>query len=457
MSPALNDTIAALATPVGRAAVALLRLTGPQSRSLLEKFFHPGRWVPRRACLGNFETRSGEVLDQVLVTWFEAPASYTGEDLCEIGCHGSPAVVEAILGEIMASGARLARPGEFTMRAFLNGRIDLLQAEAVRDLIESNTRYQAQVAAQQIGGRLSRFLDPLKDELIRIASHLETRLEFVEDEAEPEVRDTLSRALAEVASQLAELARSFRLGRLIREGCQVSICGSPNVGKSSLFNALLREDRAIVTPQPGTTRDTVGELCEIVGLAVRLVDTAGIRATIDPVEQLGVKRSQSEIEASDLALFVLDGSESFTPEDGEVWEGVKNGSVLLVRNKSDLECHLELPSEIVHEAGEGVAVSALLGTGVEHLRECLGRCLLDGLEAYFEQDSGMVTNLRQKGCIDEGIAHLERAERALLEGLSEEFVLYDLRKALDCLGELTGEITVDDILEKIFSSFCIGK
>ena len=457
MNPSHNDTIVALATPVGRSAVSLLRLSGSQAQSLIKRFFRPVNWVPRRACVGNFETAQGEVLDQVLVTWFQAPSSYTGEDLCEIGCHGSPAVVESILGEILGAGARLARPGEFTMRAFLNGRIDLLQAEAVRDLIESNTRFQARVAAEQIGGRLSRLLDPLKEELIRIASHLETHLEFVEDEVEPEVRERLCQALGEVASQLDHLSKSFQLGRLLREGCQVSICGRPNVGKSSIFNALLTEERAIVTSHPGTTRDAVGELCEIAGFSVRLVDTAGIRTTNDPVERLGVERSHSEIETSDLVLFVLDGSESFGLLDEAVWEGLRGRPVQLVRNKSDLERRLEIPSEMERDAGKEVAVSALVGTGLAELRQCLGERLLDGLESFLDLESGMVTNVRQKGCVDEALNHLVRSERALTEGLSEEFVLYDLRKALDSLGELTGEITVDDILEKIFSSFCIGK
>ena len=457
MNPAHTDTIVALATPIGRSAVSLLRLSGPQSKALIQRFFRPLNWVPRRACVGNFESGQGEILDQVLVTWFQAPSSYTGEDLCEIGCHGSPAVVESVLGEILAAGARLARPGEFTMRAFLNGRIDLLQAEAVRDLIESNTRFQARVAAEQIGGRLSRLLDPLKQELIRIASHLETHLEFVEDEVEPDVRDGLSQSLEEVAGQLEQLSRSFQLGRLLREGCQVSICGRPNVGKSSVFNALLTEERAIVTSHPGTTRDAVGELCEIAGFSVRLVDTAGIRTTSDPVEQLGVERSHSEIETSDLVLFVLDGSESFDLLDEEVWEGLRGRPVQLVRNKSDLECRLKVPPEMEREAGPEIVVSALLGSGLEDLRQCLGERLLEGLESFLDEESGMVTNVRQKGCVDEALSHLVRSERALAEGLSEEFVLFDLRKALDSLGELTGEITVDDILEKIFSSFCIGK
>lgn len=458
MTPNPTDTIVALATPLGRSAIALLRLSGARALPLLREFVPSDQdWIPRRVYLGSFKSSQGELLDQVVVCWFQEPHSYTGEDLCEISCHGSLAIVEALLEELLSAGARLAEPGEFTLRAFLNGKIDLLQAEAVRDLVESNTRYQAQLAAQQLEGRLSSHLGPLRQELIRICSHLETSLEFVEDEVTPDTREELCQALKGVEEELRELARSFQFGRLVREGVQIAICGRPNVGKSSVFNALLRDERVIVTPRPGTTRDAVGEVCEIGGFQARLVDTAGIRESQDEIERLGVERSRREIERSDLLLWVLDGSECWGWEDEEVWRAIADRPAVVAYNKADLSPRLVLPPEVLERSRPGTWISAREGRGLEELRERLAERIGGDWESYLDREGGLLTNLRQKKCVESCAAWLEKAGRQYGEGVSEEFVLYDLQKALDSLGELTGEITLDELLENIFSSFCIGK
>ena len=452
-----EDHIVALATAPGRSAIALIRLSGPNPRLLVKGVFQPV-WqqdlIPRRPTLGRITGEGGEVLDQVLLTWFPAPGSYTGEDVIEVSCHGSLLIVQQIIHGLICQGARMAEPGEFTKRAFLNGKLDLVQAEAVRDLIESQTAFQARLAAEQLGGRLSRQLEPVRGQLVQILSHMETALEFVEDEVTPEGKETLLGRQQEITRDLGQLAAGFDLGRLVRAGMEVAITGSPNVGKSSIFNALLKNDRALVTAVPGTTRDAVSETISIEGLPARLVDTAGIREARDQVEKLGIEKTREYLARADVILFVLDGNTAFGSGEREIWELIRERPTILVLNKRDLPRRLHLPRELQQGCQE-VSTSALRGEGITHLVKALWREVTP--ETGVEKESCFLTNIRHYEAVRAAIRWMEKGIGAYQEGLSEEYPIYDFRKALESLGTITGETTVDDILDQIFSTFCIGK
>ena len=453
-----EDHIVALATAPGKGAIALIRLSGPSPRLLLEGVFQPSSeegLIPRRATLGRIAGEDGEVLDQVLVTWFPAPASYTGENVIEVTCHGSLLIVQRIIQRLLGQGARMAEPGEFTKRAFLSGKLDLVQAEAVRDLIESQTAFQARLAVEQLGGGLSRRLEPVRAELVQVLSHMETWLEFVEDEVTPEERETLVERLQEITRDLVQLAGGFELGRLVRAGIEVAITGSPNAGKSSVFNGLLRKNRALVTAVPGTTRDAVSETISIEGLPARLVDTAGIREARDEVEELGIEKTKEYLAGADVILFVLDGNAEFGSGEREIWELVRERPTILVLNKQDLPQHLDLPEKLQDSGCQKVATSALRGEGLGHLVKAVWREVTP--ETGVEKDSFFLTNIRHHEAVGATIRWLEKGIRAYRDGLSEEFPICDFRKALESLGTITGETTVDDILDEIFSTFCIGK
>ena len=458
MSRFRNGTIIAVATPPGRGAISLIRLSGSDSATLVRGQLRLGEAIecrPRRPCLATFVDSASRPVDQVLVTLFPAPASYTGEDVVEISCHGSPPVVREILETLLHGGARLAEPGEFTLRAFLNQKMDLAQAEGVRDLIESQTAFQARVARDQIEGRLSAELRPYQDDLIRIISHMETALEFVEDEVEPEGKAQLVEQMGGVDRGLGRLLGSFELGRVVRDGFCVSIVGRPNAGKSSLFNALVQQERVIVTDVPGTTRDAVAETVDVEGIPTRIVDTAGIRDAQDAVESLGVQKSLEYIERSDITLFVVDGSTRFGEEDARVWADIKELPCILVLNKLDLPKLVEVPPDIGQQCESVVAVSARHGTFVKELREGMSRVLAPA--KGWERERVLITSVRHKRCLERAREHLSQALVACEKGLSEEFPLYDLRKALEETGKITGETSVEDILGEIFSTFCVGK
>ena len=452
------DTVVAIATPPGRGAISVIRASGPGVRKLINKVLawpDENQPPPRRTRLAGALDDRGEVVDQVLWVFYPGPHSYTGEDVVEISSHGSPVVTAEIVKSCVAAGARVAQPGEFTMRAFLKGKMDLVQAEAVGDLIASQTRYQADVAREQLEGRLSKSVSPVREQLIEAVSHLETRLEFVEDDVDPGSRGEIGRALDEARRSLAELSDSFSAGQLLREGLTVVIAGRPNVGKSSIFNTLLRSERAIVTEIPGTTRDSLREWIDLGGIPVCLVDTAGIRTSGDHLEMLGVDRSVQEVKESDLILFVVNMSEGFVEEDRAVWRALTGHPYLVVLNKADLGEAAPVPEEIARHSRGSVQVSARTGANLGNLAERIRD--FTGAPEASDRGRTLVTNLRQKACLDEAAGELEQAIQALDRGLSEEFVSYDVRRALIALEELMGETTTGEILDRIFSTFCIGK
>ncbi len=376
-------------------------------------------------------------MDHVLVTLFAAPKSYTAEDVVEISCHGSPVVLRHCLEQAVQGGARLYEPGEFTLRAYVNGRIDLPQAEAVRDLIDATTLYQAKVAAQQIEGSISRRIAPLKHLFLELVALLEAGIDFAEDDISIPQNDVLLGRLLPLTAGVRQLADSFAYGNLVREGLQLAIVGRPNVGKSSLFNRLLEQDRAIVTDIPGTTRDSISETASIAGIPVKLVDTAGIRESTDLVETLGVGRTYQVMADADVTVVVLDGP--VNREDQAILARVSGRSVT-VTNKADLGA-----------IGPGIPVSAVTGQGIDELRSAI---LPETATAH---DEGFITSIRHEALLKEALHYLERAAIAIEENIPHEMLLIDLYSALAPIDAVTGATTADDILNRIFSTFCIGK
>lgn len=453
-----EDHIVALGTAPGKAAIALIRLSGANSKALASKLFKPysaSALVPRSAALGRIQSESGEVVDQVLMTWFPAPESYTGEDVVEVSCHGSLLIAGKIVELLVLAGARLAEPGEFTKRAFLNGKLDLAQAEAVRDLIESQTMFQARLAAEQLGGSVSRLLEPMRSTLVDILSQMETALEFVEDEVETENSARQLRRLDKLNKKLLSLETGFEFGKRVRGGMAVVIVGPPNAGKSSIFNALLRSERALVAAVPGTTRDAVSEVIDIEGLPVRLIDTAGIRKAKDSIEELGIEKTLESLGNADIVLFVLDRTQLFGPEEWEVWELIREKAAILILNKKDLSCQLRLPAELESLGLQMVATSALTGEGLEEVVAAIWR-EMNPLPAI-DRDNFFLTSIRHYEAIVNTRKWLCRGIETYREGWSEEFPIHDFRKALGALGMITGDTSAEDILDQIFSTFCIGK
>jgi tRNA modification GTPase len=443
-----DDTIAAMSTPPGRAGLGIIRLSGPAARSIAERIlrFPPaGNWAPWSASLGELLDRDGHVIDQVVVTYFAAPRSYTAEDVIEISCHGSPIVLRHCIERAAEAGARLAEPGEFTLRAFLNGRIDLPQAEAVRDLIDSTTLYQARVAAQQVEGSVSRRIRPIKEQLLELIALLEAGIDFAEDDISVAPAQEILRRLAPVREGVQKLASTFSYGRLVHAGLTLAIVGRPNVGKSSLFNRLLEQDRAIVTDIPGTTRDLVSEVASIGGIPVKFVDTAGIRAGQDLVETLGIERSYQAMADADLTIVVIDISVPATDADRALIERARQqGRFLIAGNKCDLPRLAEIEEDVV-------PVSALTGEGIDELRARINPGSTEAAE------SGFITNLRQERLLAESLEALDQAVKAVEFGIPHEMLLLDLYAALRPIDAITGATTADDILNRIFSTFCIGK
>jgi len=446
------DTIAALATPVGRSALALLRVSGPESGRILSAVARglPEKPEPRRAYLVTFVDGAGEVLDRGLATFFAAPASATGEDAGELSIHGSPVVAGQMLAALVAAGARLARPGEFTERAFLLGKMDLVEAESVRDLIEARTETAARLSARRLEGRLSRRLAEVRDDLVGAAAGLAATIDFAEDVGEKVSAGTLAKLERAVAT-LASLGASFETGRLLSAGCRVAILGRPNAGKSTLFNALLGSARAIVTDVPGTTRDTLHATVDIGGIPVELVDTAGLRETEDAVEKIGVLRAREAGETAALVLYVFDAGVGWRVEDDAAREELEGKCMLVVASKSDTVAG-------VVPAGAPAGAEPLCGLSPEagpRLHELLSRKLARGVST--DLASEVLGSLRQRDCVLRASAAAAAAVASLDRDESPEYAATHLHASIDALADLAGETTPEDVLREIFSTFCIGK
>lgn len=471
----MEDTICAIATPWGEGGIGIVRISGDKAvdiasrvirlksdRSLLELSSHTlyranlvGPAADSAAGCGSNPTS----IDQALAVVMRAPHSYTAEDVVEIHCHGGPFVLQSLCEALVASGARLARPGEFTQRAFLNGKLDLTQAEAVLDTIRAKTATSLRLAQEQLRGSLSKEMDRIRQHLIHLLAHVEAAIDFTEEDITFIQEQELRRGVESAIQELSRFAESYQEGRILREGIAAAIVGQPNVGKSSLLNALLQTDRAIVTPVPGTTRDVLEETLNIRGVPVRLLDTAGLRDTPDLAEQEGVRRSRAAMEEADLLLIVLDGSRPLTPEDRLLLSADHDQKAVIVVNKADL------PAQISHSecqslresapADATVWISAKTGMGLDDLRDAIRHVVLR--HDFEPGETATVTRLRHHTGLLKAIEALNRVLESLMGRLPGEFVALDLRGALDALGEITGAITTDDVLDCVFSEFCIGK
>lgn len=447
------STIVALSTPRGRGALAVIRLSGPHAIEIAKKMSGIDEVDPRRATLTNLTRPADEeILDQVVLTCFPAPHSLTGEDVVEISCHGSPAVVRSIIDTTLALGAVLAGPGEFTLRALSNGKINLAQAEAIRDLIAAQTDAAVQQASRQLHGELSQALGPFKEKLIEVIVLLESALEFVEEDIPAPRAAEVDRELAAVIAGVEKLKESYSAGRLLQEGIKVTISGCPNVGKSSLFNSLVERERAIVTDIPGTTRDTLTEAIDLEGIPVILTDTAGLRETSDGIETLGIERTRRAMGDSDLVLVVLDGSVDPGPPDRELLQQTGGVRRLVVLNKSDLPS-FDAARCCVEEL-RPINVSARTGEGLTALRSAI---LASVNSSEIDAGSLLITNARHYDLLCNTQREIEAARAALRERHSEELVVVPLHNALRYLGQINGETTTEDILSEIFATFCIGK
>ena len=431
----------------------MIRLSGPSAIAIAKTMGGVDEVEPRRAVLTRL-TRpdNNEILDQVLLTCFPAPHSLTGEDVVEISCHGSPAIVRSIVDAALELGAVLAGPGEFTLRALSNGKINLAQAEAIRDLIAAQTDAAVKQASRQLNGELSNALGPFKEKLVEVIVLLESALEFVEEDIPAPRANEIDQDLATVSTGVEKLSQSYSSGRLLQEGIRVAITGRPNVGKSSLFNSLIQRERAIVTDIPGTTRDTLSEAIDLEGIPVILTDTAGLRETTDGIETLGIERTRRAMGDSDLVLVVVDGSTVLGPPDQELIAQTASARRLVVLNKSDLPT-FKAAHCCVDEL-EAINVSARTGEGLANLRAAI----LASLNSSGMEDGGLlVTNARHYDLLCSAQREIEVARTALRDRHSEELVLVPLHNALRFLGQITGETTTEDILSEIFATFCIGK
>jgi tRNA modification GTPase len=461
-----KNTIVALATPLGRSGIGVIRLSGAESLSIVRKLtldenFSP---EPRAAALKKIcDLETGEVLDETVITFFKSPNSFTGEDVVEISGHGSPVILRQIIDFCLKLDARMADAGEFSLRALSNGRLNLSQAEAIRDLIEAQSVAAARQSVRQLRGELSNQLQPLKDDLLDVIVRLESSLEFVEDDLPDVQAQDIKEKLVAINAKLERMAATFRAGKLLREGLRVALVGRPNVGKSSLFNTLLGHERAIVTAIAGTTRDQLHERFTIGDIPISLIDTAGLRETSDTVESIGVERSKRTMADADLVVVLLDGSENLTVEDNEIFGETKDLNRLIVVNKSDLnfsdkqknnQLLNDIRSAIANRQSAILKVSAKTGENLDELQ----KAIVAPFAARESNDAGfLISDARHNDLLRRSISEIETACGAIKEGRSEEIILIGLHNALRFLGEITGETTTEEMLTRIFSTFCIGK
>lgn len=452
------DTIVALSTPPGRGGIGVVRLSGARALEIARFLIADQKFTPtaNRISLKNlYNLDTREIIDQALVSYFKAPNSFTGQDVIEFSCHGSPVILRLLIDFSLQLEARIADPGEFTLRALLNGRINLGQAEAVRDLINAQTDAAARQAVRQLNGELSFRLQPLKDELLNIIVLLESAIEFVEDDLPEIIKEQYAEKLTRLIDEIGKLSDTFRFGHFLRDGLKITLVGRPNVGKSSVFNGLLLSDRAIISAIPGTTRDSLSELINIEGIPVLLTDTAGIREATDEIEVLGIERSRRAIADADLTVVVLDTSQPLTNEDRLILDETVDLPRLLIFNKSDLGVLDNLEMNYLRDSVPfPVIVSAKTGKGIEELRKAL---VVPFINSTSHDGGLLITDKRHFDLLRRTLEALSSSSDLLKHRASEELILLGLYNALRFLGEITGETTPEDVLGQIFATFCIGK
>lgn len=452
-----SDTIAAIATAQGEGGIGIIRLSGPKALEVALKCFSvKGPVEERRLIYGSILGPAEERLDVGFLAWMPSPRSYTGEDIVEFHCHGGPLLLRQVLSAIVKAGARPAAPGEFTRRAFVNGKLDLSQAEAVIDLIRAQTSLSLSSAKGRLEGGLSRKVASVKDPLVELLAHIEAELDFTEEEIDGLPQAAISSTISEAAAGVEKLLFTFAEGRALKEGLKVLILGRPNAGKSSLLNVLLQEERAIVTAIPGTTRDVIEETLEIRGIPVRLMDTAGLREALDEVEAIGVRLAKSRIEEAGLIIYVADLTADLHA-DMEILSGLPPGKTIIAANKVDIGSGRLKEAKDSFKGFETVPVSATTEEGIEALKDLIFEKAAGGKAAMETPVGELVASVRHRDCLVKCLEGLERARAAFTGGLPRELAATDIRASIDALGEITGETTSEDILDIIFSSFCIGK
>lgn len=448
------NTIAAISTPAGNGGVGIIRISGNDSLKIIDRIFKPvkkGEIRPFSFKLGHIYDEEGEIIDQVLVSYFKAPKSYTGEDVCEINCHGGNVAMKKILETVLKNGAVMAEGGEFTKRAFLNGKLDLTQAEAVIELINSKSEKESRASIKQLDGKLGQKIKNIENEIVGLLADIEANIDYPEYEDIEEVRrEKIIEVLRNQIEKLSKLEKSFESGKILKNGVLTAIVGKPNVGKSSLLNALLKEDRAIVTEIPGTTRDTIEEYVTIKGISLRLMDTAGIRKTSDIVENIGVEKSKKALEEAELVLLLIDGNVGVTDEDKKIYNEIKNKPHILIINKTDLEC-----KEINISDENTVRISTKTGDGLEQLENKIEE--LFNTKNLDTENEIIITNIRHKDLISKTIKGLNSAIEAIETGIPIDMISINIKDAIKSLGEMLGESVSEDVLNKIFEKFCVGK
>ena len=457
-----EDTIAAISTPIGVGGIGIIRVSGKETIEIVDKVFRAANKKSLKEVdshtftYGHIVSDSGKVLDEVLIMLMKGPRTFTREDIIEINCHGGPVPLNAVLMEVIKAGARMADNGEFTKRAFLNGRIDLAQVEAIMDIIESKTELSLSQAVGQLEGNLSKKIKEYQDTLIQVIARIEVSIDYPEYDDDEPITNDFETELKDLLEELRELLRTADTGKMIREGVKTAIVGRPNVGKSSLLNALLEENKAIVTDIPGTTRDVVEAYLNIDGIPFQLLDTAGIRETEDIVEKIGVERSKSSIEEADLVLMLVDSHVGLLDKDQEILEQVKNKHVIYIFNKTDLENNITQEMLETHfRMGEVIKVSAKEQSGLNELRQAMKNFVIKGNATV--QNEATISNQRQKQSLINAIKSLEKVIDAIELGLPEDCLAIDLHDAFGHLGMIVGESLKEEIINQLFSRFCLGK
>lgn len=459
----LDDTIAAIATAPGIGGIGIIRVSGPEACNVVNRIFHSQQSVP----LGERQTRTihyghivhsktGKTLDEVIVVLMKGPHSYTAEDVVEIQCHGGFVSVREILKVLLLEGVRQAEEGEFTKRAFLNGRIDLTQAEAIIDIIDAKTEQSLEVAVNQLDGTLSKYIRALRDELIAMIAHLEVTIDYPEEDIEEVSAQEVRTGLEPILEKMDTLLATAQRGKLLRDGVMVSIIGRPNAGKSSLMNALLREDRAIVTNIPGTTRDSIEEFLTIQGIPVRLIDTAGIRETEDIVESMGVEKARQYLDKADIVVLVIDGSKPLEPEEQELLQLIANRPSIIFLNKADqMQCIMKEEIAALGTFTEIVTISAAQGEGMDEMAKVITSLVQGGsVQASHE---AMLSNVRHITLMEQAKSSLDQSILAIDSGMPIDLIVTDIRAAWELLGDITGESLRESMVDELFKRFCLGK